>query len=120
MIKRYPITAKNSTVCGYPGRQFDWSKFDWKGETLAPRELARGITTERRAPFPWVDGSSLSYYEYLHVPYEWSEHMTIYRVRPSSFEAGKKRYGKLIKSVKAEVVNGQGFWVLETEEQNSK
>ncbi len=33
MIKRYKINKHNSTVCGSPGRYFDWTKFDWNSQT---------------------------------------------------------------------------------------
>ena len=34
MKREYKISSHNSTVCGYPGRQFDWNKFDWEGKAI--------------------------------------------------------------------------------------
>lgn len=79
---RRVITPHNSTVNGYPGQQYDWSKFDWKGEALLSEKLSVGITFDRKAPAPWTDGDSKKYYQYIHVPYDWPKQGTIYRVRP--------------------------------------
>jgi len=34
MIKEYKVNPHNSTVLGYPGKDFDWSKFDWDRKLL--------------------------------------------------------------------------------------
>jgi hypothetical protein len=72
--KDYKINSHNSTVCGFPGRDFDWSKFDWEGKTILNRELLKEIVTERSAPLPWVDNGLIEPGgEYLHVPYDWEQ-----------------------------------------------
>ncbi len=45
MIKDYKINSHNLTVCGYPGRDFDWSKFDWNQETVHDFGTTRYSTT---------------------------------------------------------------------------
>ncbi len=114
MIREYLIKSSNSTVCGCPGQNFDWSKFDWEGKTESRRSLTKhqGITEGRRSPKPWVDGNATEFYEYLHVPCDWAEHMTIYRVRPH-FEVGTKYRGKMVTCVKAVEHDGTWFWQVE-------
>lgn len=89
MIKKYPVNQHNSTVCGYPSRGFDWSKFCWDGKSIH-KAIFKGHK-DMKALLPFVDdGLIVPNCEYLHVPYDWEEHGTIYRVRPNpSMYAGE-------------------------------
>lgn len=112
--KRYPITSHNSTVCGYPGRDFDWSKFCWDESQIYKTTFKKDKDWE--APLPWVDDGLIGEgSEYLHVPYDFTENGTIYRVRPNeSMRAGEVFRGHLIiqqKAVKDD--KGNWFWELE-------
>ena len=108
----YKVTKHNSTACGYPGREFDWSKFCWDGS-----EINKGIfknEKDTKAPLPFVDDFLIApNCEYLHVPYDWAEQGTIYRVRPNeSMYAGEKYRGRLIEAVKAIQKNDTWYWRL--------
>ena len=112
MEKKYPIKAENSTVCGDPGTWYDWSKFDWQGNSIHKSkcfECDHGH--QHRAPLPWIDGKAEQYYEYLHVPYNWSDDMRILRVRPH-FEVGQRRWKYRVTSVRAEIIDGIWNWVI--------
>ncbi len=119
MIREYRIKPSNSTVNFDPGRRYDWSKFDWKGETWHEDNLEVftpriGIAIASRAPKPWRDGDATKYYVYLHVPYDWAGDQTIFRVRPQSFEAGKLYRGKMVTAVwVVEHDNGWYYWQVE-------
>ena len=106
MKKRYEINKHNSTVCGYPGRGFDWTLFDWNGETLH-----EGIG----ASLPWVDDGLIGKgSQYLHVPYEWTNLGTIYRVRPNeSMRAGETYRGHKVIRQRAVQDGGKWYWELE-------
>lgn len=106
MVKHYIVAKHTSTVCGYPGRDFDWSKFDWEGKSGN-----RG----RKAPEPWIDDGLIEpNCEYLHVPYDFENAGTIYRVRPNcSMYAGRIYRGKLVKSVKPVKIKGIWYWRLD-------
>ena len=114
MIKRYKINKHNSTVCGYPGRDFDWSKFDWEGKSIH-KSILKG---DRKAPKPFVDDCLIAENcQYLHIPYDWMEVGTIYRVRPNpSMYAGEIYRGHKIIKQKAVKDNGNWYWELEMEE----
>ena len=108
MKKLYKIDEHNSTVCGYPGRDFDWSKFCWDGS-----EIHKSIFRDHKdvkAPKPWVDDGLIgTNCQYLHVPYNWAENGTIYRVRPNpTMYAGETYRGHLIE--KQTVVKRKGVW----------
>ncbi len=45
----YKIASRNSTVCGYPGRNYDWSKFCWDGSEVE-KELASAKNNKSRLP----------------------------------------------------------------------
>ena len=116
MIKQYKINKHNSTVCGYPGRDFDWSKFDWEGKSIY-------IPSHKRvknwgAPKPWVDNGFIApNCEYLHVSYDFAEHGTIYRVRPNdSMYAGETYRGHLVRSQKAIKKDDGWYWELDLAE----
>ncbi len=113
MIKRYKINQRNSTVCGYPGRDFDWSKFDWEGKTVH-KAIFRG-DTDMQAPKPHVDDFLIGEgNQYLHVPYDFAKQETIYRVRPNeSMRAGKVYRGKLVLSARAAQLEDGWYWELE-------
>jgi len=84
------ITKNNSTI----GEGGDWGKLCWDGSEVLNERLQecfdhgqKGSMAEAiknngyHAPSPWVDNSYPDY-KYLHVPYEWKEHGTIFRVYP--------------------------------------
>ncbi len=117
MIKDYKINEHNSTVCGYPGRDFDWSKFCWNGKaTYIDRCHVWGCNHchSSQAPLPWIDGNATEYGEYLHVPYDYENQCTIYRVRANdTMYAGEKYRGKAVKSLKAVKKEDGWYWQLE-------
>ena len=105
MIKEYKVTKYNSTVCGYSGRGFDWSKFCWDGKAIHRGYCkcpdCKHRHTQNKAPIPWVDDFFIEECsQYLHVPYAWKEMGTIYRVRPTMTVCVPYR-GHLVKSIKA-------------------
>lgn len=77
-MKKYQIINKrNSTVCGYPGRDFDWSKFCWDGEVVFI-SIFKGVR-DMKAPKPWVDdGLIAENCQYLHVPYDFAKYVPIH------------------------------------------
>ena len=119
MIKEYKITQHNSTVCGYPGHDYDWSKFDWEGKTRHfDRCNHQGCTHSHvyQAPVAFVDGNASEYYEYLHVAYDYEQQATIFRIRPNDcMEVGKIYRGHLVKSVKAVKKSDGWYWQLQQE-----
>lgn len=119
MKKLYKVNYHNSTCCGYPGRGFDWSKFCWDGSELHDYGDAVYSGTKdklgiQHCPIPWVDNGFISKgSEYLHVPYDWKEAGTIYRVRPNpTMEAGEVYRGKLIKRQRAVKLDDGWYWEL--------
>jgi len=112
-IREYRVNKRNSTVCGYPGRGYDWSKFDWEGKTVH-KAILKG-EKDRKAPLPWRDdGLIVPNCEYLHVPYDWAGQGTIYRVRPKeSMEAGHVYRGHKIKCQKVVKKDDGLYWRLE-------
>jgi hypothetical protein len=86
---RRVITPHNSEVG--EGR-VDWSKFCWDGSAIYKEELTSGIIVEHRAPLPFVD-HSVTNWDYLHIPYDWAEDMSIFRVYPR-WEAGDRLWVK--------------------------
>lgn len=107
MFKDYRISKHNSTACGYPGRFFDWNLFCWDGSEVEPY---KGI----KAPLPLVDDYLITENcQYLHIPYDWKNQGTIYRVRPNeSMYAGKIYRGRLITSIKAIKKEDGWYWRL--------
>ena len=128
MKRVYKITSHNSEVLGYPGREFDWTKFDWKQETehdngclryscdseFIPKKLRGKLIGIKKAPKPWVDDGLIEpNCQYLHVPFDWAGDGTIYRVRPNySMRAGNKYRGHLVTQQTAELINGEWCWCL--------
>lgn len=118
-IKEYKVSKHNSTVCGYPGRDFDWSKFCWDGLEIYIDDCHhKGHPKEEmKAPLPFVD--SCGFFipddcQYLHVPYLWSEQCTIYRVRPNeSMYAGEIYRGHKIIKQRAIKKDDGWYWQLE-------
>ena len=113
----YKVSKHNSTVCGYAGREFDWSKFCWDGgEVHVDKCLHPDCqhTHEAKAPMPFVDGCLIApHCQYLHVPYDYAEAGTIYRVRPNpTMEAGQLYRGQLIERQMAIHGNGNWYWRL--------
>lgn len=116
MIRQYKIAKHNSTVCGYPGRDFDWSKFCWDGSEIN-KAIFKGHKDDK-APLPGVDDGFIEPdCQYLHVPYDWLENGTIYRVRPNeSMRAGEIYRRHLVLKQRA-VKNEDGwYWELEQED----
>jgi len=113
MRKLYRVNEHNSTICGYPGRDFDWEKFDWEGKSVH-KAIFKG-DKDLKAPKPFVDDGLIApNCQYLHVPYNWAESSTVYRVRPNdSMYAGEIYRGHLIKRQTAFKRNGIWYWRLE-------
>ncbi len=133
MIKDYKISKHNSTVCGYPGRDFDWSKFCWDGSDqigLEHRHIWNGCPkgssgykiahNDYKCQLPYIDdGWIADNCQYLHVPYDWAESGTTYRVRPNeSMQAGQTYRGKKVISQKAIKKDDDWYWRLELEGNN--
>lgn len=132
MFKDYKVCSKNSTVCGYPGRDYDWSKFSWNEEgsyDFGDEKYSKECDDKKlrgkkigvmKAPKVFVDSCSMfiaNDCQYLHVPYAFSGQATIYRVRPNeSMEAGKIYRGKLIKKQTAIKKEDGWYWRLEFED----
>lgn len=132
MIREYKINQRNSTVCGYPGRTFDWSKFDWDGKTQhdfgkmryydgseVQKELRGKLLGVQTAPIAWVDKSEFKkgHWDYLHVPYDWAAYGTIYRVRANDCMYPGERYrGHIVKELRAVKHDDGWYWQLEFEE----
>ena len=112
MIKDYKINKSNSTVLGYPGRDFDWTKFDWEGREVCESRF-KGVK-DIKAPKPFADDCLIAdNCQYLHVPYNFADNGTIYRVRPNpTMYAGEIYRGKLIKSQKAIKKTDGWYWRL--------
>ena len=112
-MKKYKVTSHNSTVCGFPGRDFDWGKFCWDGSEVCKTTIVSD--RDYKAPLPFVDDYLIDdNCQYLHVPYNFAEDGTIYRVRPNeSMCAGEVYRGKLIKKQTAVKEDGIWYWVLE-------
>ena len=113
MKRYYKVSKHNSTVCGYPGRDFDWSKFDWEGKEVHI-SIFKGHK-DMTAPQPFTDECFIAANcQYLHVPYDWTEVGTIYRVRPNpTMYAGKIYRGHLVIRQTAEKKDDGWYWVLE-------
>ncbi len=71
----------------------DWSKFCWDSSQIYLDTCQHGHTERHKAPLPFIDGrrSELSPYEhqYLHVPYNWQDDRTIFRIYPK-WEVGDR------------------------------
>jgi len=109
----YKISQCNSTLCGYPAREFDWNKLCWDGSQIHKGIFKR--EKDMQAPLPLVDDCLIpSGCQYLHVPYNFAEEGTIYRLRPNStMYAGRKYRGKIIKRQTAVKRKGIWYWCLE-------
>lgn len=80
---RRVVTPKTSVI----GEGGDWSKLCWDGSTVHIFPSLTGYTPikkQEKAPLPFVDDGfwekDHSSPMYLHVPYNWADDMTIYRV----------------------------------------
>ncbi len=100
---RRRITKNNS----YIGEGGNWDKLDFYGQTVLSdhqKKIWRSgdyevgslcetvIKDKYKAPLPWVD-NSVEHWQYLHVPYDWVENGTIYRVYPH-YQIGEVVYIK--------------------------
>jgi len=116
MIKRYKINRHNSTVCGYPGRYYEWSKFDWEGKAIHIDKCFRcDHQHEDKAPLPYVDACLIAENcQYLHVPYDWENDSTIFRVRPNpTMYAGEVYRGYKVIRQRVVKIDGAWYWELE-------
>jgi len=113
MKREYKINSRNSTVLGYPGRDFDWSEFDWEGKSIH-KAIFKGHD-DIKAPLPWIDDGLIEpNCQYLHVPYEFREKGTSYRVRPNpSMRAGSTYRGKVVNKQTVIKKEDGWYWVLE-------
>jgi len=109
--REYKVSEHNSTVCGYPGRDFDWSLFDWVGGKLYKSGWLDGYYS----PEPWVDNGRIAHNcQYLHVAYNFEEAGVIYRVRPNEcMYAGEVYRGHLIVRQQAIKKDDGWYWRLE-------
>ena len=115
MIRDYKVGSRNSTVCGYPGRDFDWSLFDWEGKAIY-KSIFKGCD-DMKALRPYIDTFLIApNCEYLHVPYNFAEQGTVYRVRPNdSMYAGRVYRGRLVTKQEAIEKADGWYWQLTTE-----
>ncbi len=129
MKKEYKVSKHNSTVLGYPGRGFDWAKFDWGQETshdfgdmrysteseFVSKKLKGQLIGIQKAPKVYTDDGLIApNCQYLHVPYNYEEDGTIYRVRPNdSMYAGEVFRGHLVMRQTAIKKDGIWYWHLE-------
>ena len=118
MTKReYKIGPRNSTVSGYPGRGYDWSKFCWDGSEIYLDDCGHSDhpKEERKPPLPYVDGCFIAEHcQYLHVPYDWAKNCTIYRVRPNeSMWAGRIFRGLRVERQTTVKKEDGWYWILE-------
>lgn len=112
------ITPENGMPCGYDGKGYDWSKFDWEGKTVHVDKCWRCDHKHEDKAHPAYIDHSIPDYEYLHVPYAWAEQGTVYRIWPV-WELGDKvrvnRKAKLmieVQAIKAKQVDGKWAWVI--------
>ncbi len=82
---RRVMTKTNSTI----GEGGDWANLCWDGTAVHKDDSLKDIEFARPAPLPFRDeGFGDHTYQYLHVPYDWAEDETIYRVY-SKWEPGQ-------------------------------
>ena len=116
-IHLYEVSPRNSTVNGYPGRRFDWTKFCWDGTAVhrRPSDNPWRPIEEIKAPLPYTDNYLIkARCQYLHVPYDWAENCMIYRVRPNdSMWSGAVYRGHLINEQGVALRAGHWYWQLD-------
>lgn len=108
---RRVVTPKTSEV----GEGWvDWAKFCWDGSQIYRDTCIHGHTEVHKAPLPFVDGKANEYYpyehQYLHVPYNWTEDMTIFRIYPR-WNVGDKLW---VRETFCETSNGIVYRASET------
>ena len=82
---RRVVASHNSTI----GEGGNWQNFCWDGSEVYTDRCTnpKHKSEYHKAPLPWVDHgfpdpvTKECNYQYLHVPYLWHEHSTIFRVR---------------------------------------
>jgi len=76
----------------------------------------------RRAPAVFIDDGLIGKdNQYLHVPYNWVEDATIYRVRPNDFMASGHIYrGYKVIRTKAVKKEDGWYWQLELEDKQNQ
>ena len=67
------VIALSNSIIGEGG---DWDKFCWDGSAIHKDTCRHGHTDILKAPMPFADGIK------LHVPYNYEEDCTIYRIYP--------------------------------------
>ena len=131
-FKDYKVAKHNSTACGYPGREFDWSQFCWDNSHVLSKDIQKHWLDHAHkgsmacqvaekgyhAPDVYVDDYFIGRNcQYLHVPYRWRDDATIYRVRPNeTMCAGQIYRGHLIKKQTAIKKEDGWYWRLEFDE----
>ncbi|MFA5300224.1 MAG: hypothetical protein WC389_18710 [Lutibacter sp.] len=119
MIKEYKVCSKNSQVNGQPGRYYDWSKFCWNDKEIYIEKCHVKDCDhkhEYKAYPAFVDGDDKNCH-YLHVPYNWTEDCTVFRVYPNDCMWVNKifRGRKVIKQTAIKKDDGW-YWQLELED----
>ena len=102
------VMTKHNSVIGEGG---DWSKLDFNGQAVfVDTPIAfdlEWLEIHRRAPFPFVDGNSKAFGQYLHVPYDWTEDQRVFRVY-SKYEVGDRLRVK--ETWKPPILPGKPLW----------
>lgn len=111
MYKDYKVSSSNSTINGDSAKHYDWSKLNWKPkpyrEMFEFRTDMQWLSFGCNTPEVFTDGLADMYYQYLHVPYNYPNMGTIYRVRPR-YEVGKMRNGKT--PIRVEAIKKANGW----------
>lgn len=87
------LMTKANSVIGEGG---DWANLDFYGGKVHIDKAFDfdWLEIERKEPLPFVDGKDeIGHIQYLHVPYNWSDDETVYRVYPR-LEIGEPLYIK--------------------------
>jgi hypothetical protein len=117
MIKEYKVSKHNSTVNGDRGSLYDWSKFCWDGSAVYIEHCSSPNCKhihKWKAHIPYVDGEETC--QYLHVPYDWENDCTVFRIYPNdNMWAGQVYRGKKVISQKAIKKDDGWYWQLELE-----
>lgn len=111
-------------MCGYPARDFDWSKLDWDQQTsydfgdmryskdseFVSKDKRGELIGIQKAPKVYKDHGFIEpNCEYLHVPYDYNQAGTIYRLRPNeSMRAGNIYRGHKI--VRQQAIKKEDGW----------
>jgi hypothetical protein len=112
------VREVSKDTCEFMG---EWDKHNWDTEQLHKPEVYlpydfKWLSIERKAPEVFVDDGWNNGWDYFHVPYDWDDNETTYRVYPI-WELNKKyrtilHKSVVIKSVKAYKENNKWFWTV--------